>query len=152
MQNFRYLIKDKLAGSGFPGAYSDIRQALLNLKKEGFSAIISLTRQRIPQAVIEEMDFDYLHLPIAEFGVPTLEQIEEFVRFARGKIEGGGKVLVHCWAGYGRTGTLVACYLVAKGMSARQAIRDIRKKTQGYIETPEQETAVYEYEAYIRDE
>ena len=45
--------------------------------------------------------------------------------------------------GRGRTGTMLASYLVAKeGCSAEQAIIETRKRRRGSIETYEQEDAV----------
>lgn len=55
-------------------------------------------------------------------------------------------VAVHCMHGHGRTGTMLACYLVKNmKMSGIDAIRKIRKLRQGSIETHEQEKAVVQF-------
>ena len=59
----------------------------------------------------------------------------------------GESVVVHCAAGYGRTGTMLACYLVHKGYGPTEAINEVRRKRPGSIETKEQENAIYEYSA-----
>ena len=63
----------------------------------------------------------------------------EFVdrQFARGCAVG-----VHCMAGRGRTGTMIACYLVSQGMSAEDAIAEVRRARPGSIQTEAQEQAV----------
>ena len=64
-----------------------------------------------------------------------------------------GAVGVHCAMGCGRTGTILACYLVAsEGYSADDAIIEARKRRKGSIETRRQEQAVRDYEKSFRGE
>lgn len=52
-------------------------------------------------------------------------------------------VAVHCMHGHGRTGTMLACYLVkTRKISGTDAINEIRRLREGSIETSEQEKAV----------
>ena len=56
---------------------------------------------------------------------------------------------MHCAMGRGRTGTMLACYLVAKeGYSGDEAIDEIRRRRRGSIETRRQEAAVREFEQH----
>lgn len=55
-------------------------------------------------------------------------------------------VAVHCILGLGRTGTMLACYLVKdKGLAPADAIAEIRRLRPGSIETYEQEKAVFQF-------
>jgi atypical dual specificity phosphatase len=56
-------------------------------------------------------------------------------------------VAVHCGAGLGRTGTVVAAYFVTRGMGPREAVAKVRDLRPGSVETAEQERAI---EAYAR--
>ena len=55
-------------------------------------------------------------------------------------------VAVHCLAGRGRTGTVLAAYFVHRGLSAREAIQKVRDLRPGSIEVPEQEDAIRAFE------
>ena len=57
----------------------------------------------------------------------------------------GRPVAVSCYAGIGRTGTVLACCLVSRGASPADAVAEVRRLRPGSIQTPEQEAAVYEY-------
>ena len=61
-------------------------------------------------------------------------------------------VVVSCYAGIGRTGTVLACYLIHRGQDPVDAINRIRELRPGSIQTPEQEEAVYGYAEWVADE
>jgi atypical dual specificity phosphatase len=54
-------------------------------------------------------------------------------------------VAIHCAAGLGRTGVVVACFFIDKGLNAKNAIARVRRLRPGSIETEEQEEAVDEF-------
>ena len=57
--------------------------------------------------------------------------------------------MVHCSAGLGRTGTMLASYLVQRGSNTAEALAQVRKRRPGSIETADQELAVCDYEVYM---
>jgi protein-tyrosine phosphatase len=64
-----------------------------------------------------------------------MEQFQAFMTFTREQQAQGGAVAVHCVAGIGRTGTLLAGHLITSGMAADEAIARVRQLRPGAVET-----------------
>ena len=148
IRNFSWLIEGEIAGMAKPA--SSVYDFEF-LKENGFEAIVSLTEFPLNKVLIEEFGFSVKHIPVRDFEAPTLEQIEVFIAFAVKARAEGKKLVVHCDAGIGRTGTVLACYLVSKGYNAAKAIEEVRVKRPGSVETIEQEELVMKYEAQDRN-
>jgi len=142
IRNFSWLIEGEIAGMAKPA--SSVYDFEF-LKGEGFEAIVSLTESPLSEVLIEKFGFSVKHIPVRDFEAPTLEQIEDFVVFAENARSEGKKLVVHCDAGIGRTGTMLACYLVSKGYSATDAIEEVRIRRPGSLETIEQEEVVLKF-------
>ncbi len=143
IRNFSWIIEGEIAGMAKPA--SSVYDFEF-LKEKGLEAIVSLSEYPLSEILIEEFGFSVKHIPVRDFQPPTLEQVEDFVAFAKNARSEGKKLVVHCDAGMGRTGTLLACYLVSKGHSATDAIEEVRTKRPGSLETIEQEAVVLKYE------
>ncbi|MBP5233346.1 MAG: dual specificity protein phosphatase family protein [Planctomycetes bacterium] len=148
--NFSFVIPGKLAGMGHPGMVSPLEGELMQLRRLGIAAIVTLNERPLEQAALRAVGFDYLFLPLADFTTPTPAQIDEFVAWVRARNDEGKAVCVHCSAGMGRTGTMLACYLVALGESAAEALDSVRRIRPGSVETLEQERCIHDFERRAR--
>lgn len=159
LSNFYWIIENELAGMSMPTAaraYLYLDDADLAAKEEmerefeelgryGIHAVVTLTENPLSKQALKEAGFEYLHLPVPDMTAPTQSQIQEFIEFTCRHLEAGKAVVVHCLGGSGRTGTMLACYLVYKGYPPREAIRAVRNRRPGAIETHWQEEAIEEY-------
>ena len=137
-----------MPGAGYgTGLHADIEVIL----KQGIGAIVSLTEVPVDSGMLRENGLKFLHLPIADMQAPTLEQCGRFTEFASANMLQETPVLVHCTAGLGRTGTMLACYLVHQGTDPSHALSEVRVKRPGSVETETQEAIVFEYAATIKE-
>lgn len=142
--NFSWLISDKLAGSGMPTTSSEVEWVV----KQGVKSIITMTEESLPQSWTR--DVKYLHVPTQDLSAPDMEQIDKAVEFIHERIQNEEPVMVHCAAGIGRTGTILACYLVKhQKLSAKDAIAQVRKKRPGSIQSESQELAISMYYKHV---
>jgi atypical dual specificity phosphatase len=144
--NFSWLINDKLAGSGMPTSPSEIGWVL----KQGVKSIITMTEDPLPQSWTR--DVKYLHVPTEDLSAPDMEKIDQAVDFIHMQIQNNEPVMVHCAAGIGRTGTILACYLIKHHkLSVTDAIEKVRKERPGSIQSESQELAISLYSKHIEN-
>ncbi len=143
--NYSFIIPRLLAGMACPGINYPITDELQQLREDGVGSIVTLTEYALEEDVLSNQGFEYLHLPIADFTPPSLAQIQTFTEFVSKMHQSNIGVAVHCAAGMGRTGTMLACYLVYIGESADNAIESVRTIRPGSIETQAQEDIIYKY-------
>src|SRR5215469_4637393 len=128
-------LERRMAGGGALEMFDD---ELPVLYSAGVRAVVSLLNIPRDASVYESAGFAFLCLPISNGGAPTVAQAGEFVRFVSEQRAAGRPVAVHCEAGLGRTGTLLATYLIAEGANANGAIKRVRLAREGAIESLQQ--------------
>jgi protein-tyrosine phosphatase/nicotinamidase-related amidase/aminoglycoside phosphotransferase (APT) family kinase protein len=82
-------------------------------------------------------------VPVRDQSAPGLEDARALVAWILAAVDAGDTVVLHCMGGLGRTGTVAACALTSRGLSAEQAIATVRKsRGPRCVETREQERFV----------
>ena len=119
---------------------------LVWLRDNGVQVVVTLTEHPLPRQWVNDAGLMAVHIPVTDFTAPSGRQLQLAVdTIDRAKRSGMG-VAIHCGAGKGRTGTVLAAYLVTQGLTASEAIRKVRELRPGSVETFEQEQAVVEWE------
>ncbi len=143
--NFSWLLQDKLAGSGMPTSFEEINW----VRKQGVKSIVTMTERGLPDSWVEGLG--YLHIPTEDLSAPDIDKIDAAVDFIHERIKNKDPVMVHCAAGIGRTGTILASYLIKyQNLTAGEAIKKIRQERPGSIQSESQEMAVTFYEKFLK--
>jgi atypical dual specificity phosphatase len=138
---FSWVERPLLAGMARPESADEVAW----LRQHGIDVVISLTEDPLRRDWVNEAGLMGVHVPVEDMEPPTQEQLDRCISIIARAHEKQMGVGVHCSAGLGRTGVVLACYLVGKGMSAQNAIARIRRLRPGSIETTEQAEAVVEF-------
>ena len=144
-----WVIPNVLAGMPIPflhperrlnmgGGLQDYEDELPTLFAVGIRGVVSLLNIPSDAPIYKAAGFSFLCLPIGNGEAPTLDQADVFVRFVNDQRNWNHPVIVHCEAGLGRTGTMLAVYLISQGETPDQAIAFVRSKEKAAIETLKQ--------------
>lgn len=140
-----WIDKNKILGSSNP-PISNLKE----LYQQGFRTIVSFLdgKEQIPHyniTKVREMGFRFASIPIKDFTAPTAEQYSFFTSVTKERLK-RGKIVMHCWGGSGRTGTMGAAYWISKGFSAEEAIDKVREVKPCAVETEGQERSLEKLE------
>jgi atypical dual specificity phosphatase len=144
--NFGWVLEDELAGSMGPASFDD----LSFLYHNGVRAVIRMEERTIAADTGNRVDMVDMFEPVTDFTAPHLEQIHRMVEFIDQQVAEQRPVAVSCYAGIGRTGTVLACYLVHRGQEPADAINRIRELRPRSVQTADQEAAVYGYAQWAK--
>lgn len=144
-----WAVSNVLAGMPMPLLHPDRRLTvgssieafdddLPQIVRAGIGSIVNLLDFPSDPSIYTSAGIGYHYMPIKDGDAPSLEQFKGFLRFVHQERELGRTIAVHCAAGLGRTGTVLAGYLIAAGSTVESAITSIRAARHGAIETPQQ--------------
>ena len=138
--NFSWIIEGKLAGSAIPTSTDEIQWAI----DQGVKSIVTIREEPLDTDYTNNVN--YFHVHSNDMGVPEFDDLVKTVDFIHDRIVNDEPVMVHCLAGLGRTGTILACYLIKyKKMSADDAIQKVRDESPGSIQSFSQEEIIFQF-------
>jgi atypical dual specificity phosphatase len=148
MHGFSF-VDEQLAGMPQPGGWKPLAADLAFLVENDIDLLVSLTVNPTNPEAVTNAGLERAHFPIVDMTPPTLEQQVAFVALVETAMAEGKKIGVHCTAGQGRTGTMLATWFVKTGLTADEAIAHVRSLRPGSVETVAQENAVRAYESHL---
>jgi len=115
------------------------------LREQGVHLVISLCEDAPLRTWLNDAGLFSMQIPVEDMQAPSQAQVDLCLSAIEKAHARGFAVAIHCGAGLGRTGTMLACYFVKKGMNAPAAIAHVRQVRPGSIETPEQADVVSDF-------
>lgn len=141
--------KGILAISPMPGNDGDYEGDLEHITAWAPAIVISLTTP-VEMFVATTQDLGHrlqdrgtrwLHLPIEDLQAPSAEFMSDWIKASeaiRRALVGGGRVLLHCKAGCGRSGMVALRLMIEMGEAPDEALARLRAVRPCAIETSEQ--------------
>lgn len=135
---FSWVDQPNIAALAMPESADDLAW----LRRHGLQVLVSLTEDPPPRQWVNDAGLMIVNVPVPDMEPPSDRQIDHLLETIRKANEAGMGVAIHCGAGLGRTGTVLAAYFVASGMKPREAVEKVRALRPGSVETAEQERAI----------
>lgn len=148
-RGFAWLVPGKLAGTPLPGVVSDVDVDMQALRRCGVTVLVSLTEKDIDQAALARNGLRNVHLPVHDREPPSVSQLQMLMLKMKRLLLAGDVLAVHCLAGLGRTGTVLAAWLVFEGVTAEEALRRVREIEPQYVQSEQQERSLLAYEEML---
>ncbi|OLS23344.1 MAG: hypothetical protein HeimC3_25080 [Candidatus Heimdallarchaeota archaeon LC_3] len=132
---FYWIIENEIAGSSLIHNKSSVDI----LKTNNVKIVVSLTYPKEVAELLKGTEITHIQLPIPDFGVPDNEIVENFVSISKMAKENNQPLLVHCYAGCGRTGVMLAVYLMKTyNYTYEKSLKKIRSIRECAIESKNQ--------------
>ncbi|MGA8150064.1 MAG: dual specificity protein phosphatase family protein [Terriglobales bacterium] len=149
----------KLALAARPRGGDWLEDEVANWRRAGIDTVLSLLTSdeeaslelRHEAEAFRAQGMDFLSLPIPDRQVPSSEtEIAATLEKLSAKLSSGGKVVIHCRQGVGRSGLVAACLLITKGFDPRAAVDQVgTARGVSVPETTEQRQWIDHYAAIL---
>ena len=138
--NTYWVLPGRLLAGEYPGAADEqtAKKRLSALLDVGIRTFVDLTDEddinegsksvqtycSLLRALMENRrtEVTYMRVPIPDQTVPSVWTVRCILDVVDRSIADENPVYVHCWAGRGRTGTVVGCYLKRHGLASDQEV------------------------------
>lgn len=150
-RDFRWVIAGHLGGLPRPGIVAALADDLDGLLRMGVTTLVTLEETRtVPEPELVAAGIAGLHWPIVDMEAPELAEAARWCTDLGARLEAGEVVAMHCRAGQGRTGTMLASQLIWAGSSAIDALDQVRGINPRWVTSDAQVRFLARFEAYLR--
>lgn len=133
-----YWVQERFLAGEYPGGWGErkLRERLRGLLGAGVNFFLDLTERDEkglqPYDVVLRHEarstgriVQYTRMPVPDFETPSVGQMRHILDLLDAALSAGYTVYLHCYAGVGRTGAVVGCFLVRHGWSGPEALDEI---------------------------
>ncbi len=137
--DFFWLLPKRLGGLPRPGICAEVADDLAGLRRLGVTMLVTLEEtMTVPAELLRRFDLRGRFFPIPDMGIPAIGEAVEFGRRLQQDLESGEVVALHCRAGMGRTGTMLACQVISNGATPMEALERVRNINPRWIQSDAQ--------------
>jgi atypical dual specificity phosphatase len=149
-RGFIWLKAGQLGGLPRPGIVDELDDDLAGLCALKVTVLVTLEeRPTLDANVLAGLGIESVHFPIVDMDVPSVTDAVALCERVTAWVAGGRIVAVHCLAGHGRTGTVLACQLIFEGASAPSALESVRVINTRLVQSDAQVAFLGEFERAI---
>ncbi len=150
-RGFFWVTPGRLGGVPRPGIVESFEDDVEGLRRLGVSTLVCLEETTpYTEDDLRDTAIDLIRFPIVDMGVPTLSDALHLCATVDQLLSDKHVVAMHCRAGQGRTGTMLAAKLVYDGVAARTAIERLRALNPKCIESDAQVQFLSAFEGFLR--
>ena len=150
-RGFHWVYQGKLGGTPKPGLLRDVRLDLKALRRVGVTTLLTFMEQPLSENLpLSDFGIKAFHFPVQDMHAPSFEEGTNICIQISELLENGEVVAAHCKAGLGRTGTMLAAYLIHQGQNAEQAIKRCRLSEPRWIQSEEQVEFLANFEKHLQ--
>lgn len=95
--------------------------------KERYTDLLPYEAVLREEAAEMGIQVSYCRIGIVDYSVPSRDQALDALQAIEDGERDRPNVYVHCWGGIGRTGTIVGCYLLRRGMDPEEALAEVAR-------------------------
>jgi len=137
-RGFAWLLPGLLGGTPRPGIVADLRDDLEALRRVRVTVLMTLTEIRLTEEDLGRYGMRSYWYPISDMQAPCLESAQRICKHIDSLLAGHDVVAVHCHAGHGRTGTVLAAHMIWRGHSAPAALEEARRIEPRWVQSAAQ--------------
>lgn len=149
-RGFLWLKKGIIAGTPRPGIVAELEDDLEALQRVGITHLITLTEtQPVDAEVLGQYGITNSWSPFKDMGAPSIDVALSLCEEIQMLNQQGHAVAVHCKAGLGRTGTILAAFLIWNGQGAVEALENVRQVEPRWVQSDDQVAFLEEFARYV---
>lgn len=135
-RHFYWVIRGRLAGLPRPGIFQDVDHDIEALERVKVTTLVTLEEwESVPRAEVAKRGIELIHFPINDMKAPNIDDAKGFCEDVERRLRQHEVVAVHCRAGNGRTGTMLAAMLIYQNTPACDALERVRSVNPKAVES-----------------